>query len=173
MLKDYRRKLVTADAMFKVAFQDSALLLVLCRSLPESFTTTIDIISAQHNLTIMQKLRYLEEKEVRNQQNAAERAQAVFQKTSKNVSPQKYRSHKASLSFSGFGHSTKSRPKCRLCNGGHFLRECPNIEKARDLLIEYKAQTNKKILSSTNSSKLPTKATVSKRNKETDEAYGA
>jgi hypothetical protein len=79
-LKDYRRKLVAADALFNEAFQDSALLLVLCRSLPESFTTTIDTFNAQLNLTVKQKLKFLEEKEIRTQQRLTNRLTQRFER---------------------------------------------------------------------------------------------
>ncbi|KAG9379184.1 hypothetical protein A1F94_009540 [Pyrenophora tritici-repentis] len=57
----------------KSAYKDSALLLVLIRSLPKEFKTTIDTLNAQLNLTVEQKLKFLEEKEVRDQQDANEK----------------------------------------------------------------------------------------------------
>ncbi|KAI1579629.1 hypothetical protein PtrEW4_000488, partial [Pyrenophora tritici-repentis] len=60
---------------------DSALLLVLIRSLPKEFKTTIDTLNAQLNLTVEQKLKFLEEKEVRDQQDANEKALPAFRKT--------------------------------------------------------------------------------------------
>jgi hypothetical protein len=65
-LKDYRRKLVAADADTNRAYKDSALLLVLIRSLPKRFGTTINTLNAQLSLTVKQKLKFLEEKEVRD-----------------------------------------------------------------------------------------------------------
>ncbi|KAA8627040.1 Retrotran-gag-2 domain-containing protein [Pyrenophora tritici-repentis] len=82
-LKDYRRKLVAADADTNGAYKDSALLLVLIRSLPKEFKTTIDTLNAQLNLTVEQKLKFLEEKEVRDQQDANEKALPAFRKTEK------------------------------------------------------------------------------------------
>ncbi|KAI0568360.1 hypothetical protein Alg130_12054, partial [Pyrenophora tritici-repentis] len=63
------------------AYKDSALLLVLIRSLPKEFKTTIDTLNAQLNLTVEQKLKFLEEKEVRDQQDADEKALPAFRKT--------------------------------------------------------------------------------------------
>ena len=175
MLKDYRRKLVAADAAFNGVYQDSALLLVLCRSLPESFTTTIDTFNAQLNLTVKQKLKFLEEKEIRNKQKADEQAHAAFRKTDKYIPPQKRRSHRTSLSSSDSEPRARSRLECRLCDECHFLRKCPNLGKARELFKEYRAQTRKKKkTSSTTSSKLPAKTTTQKSwNKKTGKAYGA
>ncbi|KAF1935528.1 hypothetical protein EJ02DRAFT_516388 [Clathrospora elynae] len=70
-LKD-QRKLVAADADTDETYKDSALLLVIIRSLPKIFGTTIDTLSAQINLTVEQKLKFLEEKEVRDQQDTNE-----------------------------------------------------------------------------------------------------
>ncbi|KAG9389228.1 hypothetical protein A1F94_002121 [Pyrenophora tritici-repentis] len=67
----------------KSAYKDSALLLVLIRSLPKEFKTTIDTLNAQLNLTVEQKLKFLEEKEVRDQQDANEKALPAFRKTEK------------------------------------------------------------------------------------------
>lgn len=171
MLKDYRRKLVAADPAFNGAYQDSALLLVLCRSLPEAFTTTIDTFNAQLNLTVKQKLKFLEEKEIRNQQKADEQAHAAFRRTDKYIPPQKRRSHRTSLSSSDSEPRSRSRLECRLCDERHFLRECPNFEKARELLKEYKARTKKKTSSST---KPPAKTTLQKSwNRKAGKAYGA
>ncbi|PWO17091.1 nuclear pore complex protein Nup107, partial [Pyrenophora tritici-repentis] len=64
-------------------YKDSALLLVLIRSLPKEFKTTIDTLNAQLNLTVEQKLKFLEEKEVRDQQDANEKALPAFRKTEK------------------------------------------------------------------------------------------
>ncbi|PZD22918.1 hypothetical protein A1F97_11300, partial [Pyrenophora tritici-repentis] len=70
-----------ADADTNGAYKDSALLLVLIRSLPKEFKTTIDTLNAQLNLTVEQKLKFLEEKEVRDQQDANEKALPAFRKT--------------------------------------------------------------------------------------------
>ncbi|KAI1588243.1 hypothetical protein PtrEW7m1_000712, partial [Pyrenophora tritici-repentis] len=50
-------------------------------SLPKEFKTTIDTLNAQLNLTVEQKLKFLEEKEVRDQQDANEKALPAFRKT--------------------------------------------------------------------------------------------
>ena len=71
-LKDYRRKLVSVDADTNRAYKDSALLLILIRSLPLSFRAIIDTLNAQLNLTVEQKLKFLEEKEVRDKQDTNE-----------------------------------------------------------------------------------------------------
>ncbi len=64
-MKDYRHKLGAADTNAKTAYNDTTLLLVLIRSLPKSFKTTIDTLNAQSSLTVDNKLKHLEEKESR------------------------------------------------------------------------------------------------------------
>ncbi|KAF7567667.1 hypothetical protein PtrM4_142580 [Pyrenophora tritici-repentis] len=98
-LKDYRRKLVAADADTNGAYKDSALLLILIRSLPTRFRTTVDAVNAQLNLTVEQKLKFLEEKEVRDQQDANEQALPAFRKAYKYV-PLHKRGDKDLLSLS-------------------------------------------------------------------------
>jgi hypothetical protein len=64
-LKDYRRKLGAADTNAKTAYNDTVLLLMLIRSLPKSFETTIDTLNAQSSLIVNNKLKHLEKKESR------------------------------------------------------------------------------------------------------------
>jgi hypothetical protein len=53
-----------ADANTNRASKDSALLLILIRLLSLNFRTIINTLNAWLNLTIKQKLKFLEEKEV-------------------------------------------------------------------------------------------------------------
>ncbi|KAI1690371.1 Retrotran-gag-2 domain containing protein [Pyrenophora tritici-repentis] len=128
-LKEYRRKLVAADADTNGAYKDSALLLVLIRSLPKEFKTTIDTLNAQLNLTVEQKLKFLEEKEVRDQQDADEKALPAFRKTEKYVPPYKRRNHKSSPLSSDSESGTKFMVQCFLCDGAHGVRDCPRRER--------------------------------------------
>ena len=80
---------MSADADTNGAYKDSALLLILIRSLPRRFETTIDTLNAQLSLTVEQKLKFLEEKEVRDKQDPNEQALPAFQKAQKYVPPHK------------------------------------------------------------------------------------
>ncbi len=64
-LKNYRHKLRVVDTNTKTVYNDAILLLVLIRSLPKSFKTTINTLNAQSSLTVDNKLKHLEEKESR------------------------------------------------------------------------------------------------------------
>lgn len=169
-LKDYRRKLVSADTDTKGAYKDSALLLVLIRSLPVRFRTTIDTLNAQLNLTVEQKLKFLEEKEVRDQQDANEQALPAFRKAHKQV-----RQHKRGnrdLSPNSEPDATSSI-QCYLCDKPHYMRDCSKLAKARKLLRVYEAEKKqrKKKLSSPKLSELPFEPRRS--NIRTGKAYGA
>ncbi|KAG9378492.1 hypothetical protein A1F94_010261 [Pyrenophora tritici-repentis] len=72
-LTEAMEELEIAETDKHTKIRDSALLLVLIRSLPKEFKTTIDTLNAQLNLTVEQKLKFLEEKEVRDQQDANEK----------------------------------------------------------------------------------------------------
>ncbi|KAI1507677.1 hypothetical protein Ptr86124_013394 [Pyrenophora tritici-repentis] len=148
-LKDYRRKLVAADADTDGAYKDSALLLILIRSLPTRFRTTVDTVNAQLNLTVEQKLKFLEEKEVRDQQDANEQALPAFRKAYKYVPPHK-RGDKDLLSLSSDSEpGATSGIQCYLCDQPHYMRDCSKLGKARQLLKEYeveKKQRKKKSL---------------------------
>ncbi|RKF79394.1 hypothetical protein GcM3_056044, partial [Golovinomyces cichoracearum] len=64
-LKQFRRKLGAANPDMKNAYTDQALFLVLTRSLPQEFISTIDIIDVQVSMTVDEKLKHLEAKELR------------------------------------------------------------------------------------------------------------
>jgi hypothetical protein len=169
-LKDYRRKLVLADADTNGAYKDSALLLVLVRSLPPSFRTTIDTLNAQLNLTVEQKLKFLEEKEVRDKQNTNEQALPAFRKAQKYVPPHKRGNGDLS---SDSEPSATSGIQCYLCDEPYYMRDCSKLVKARKLLREYEAE-KKRRKKKPFPPKLP-KPPVKPRksNKRTGKAYGA
>ncbi|RKF65444.1 hypothetical protein GcM3_121020, partial [Golovinomyces cichoracearum] len=64
-LKQFRRKLGAANPDMKNAYTDQALFLVLTRSLPQEFVSTIDGIDVQVSMTVDEKLQHLEAKELR------------------------------------------------------------------------------------------------------------
>jgi hypothetical protein len=122
-LKDYRRKLGAADVNAKTAYNDAALLLVLIRSLPKSFETTIDTLNAQSSLTVDDKLKHLEEKESRMK---VDTEQAHAARARPYVIPHRRDSTSE--------RSVSPRSNCYLCDGKHWMRNCPEIERARKLI---------------------------------------
>jgi hypothetical protein len=107
-LKDYRCKLGAVDTNAKTAYNDAALLLVLIRSLPKSFETTINTLNAQSSLTVDNKLKHLEEKESRikvdTEQAHTARACLYITLHQRDSTPEQ------SVSLCG---------NCYLCNGKH------------------------------------------------------
>jgi hypothetical protein len=82
--KDFRCKLTAADANLKNTYNDEALFLILSRSLPTEYATTIDTLAIQSTMSVDDKLKHLEAKEVRVQeQTAKEHAHAAFKSSNK------------------------------------------------------------------------------------------
>lgn len=134
-LKGYRRKLGAADENARNAYNDSALLLVLIRSLPKEYETTVDTLNAQSSLTVEAKLKHLEAKQIRLQrEEQAHPASEVKSKygSGKYVPPQR-RERQDSTSSSG---NTTSDYTCYLCDEKHFLRNCPSLKYARKAVQE-------------------------------------
>jgi hypothetical protein len=176
-LKDYRRKLVSADADSNGAYKDSALLLILIRSLPKRFETTIDTLNAQLSLTVEQKLKFLEEKEVRDKQDTNEQALPAFRTAKKYVPPHK-RGNKDFPSSSDSEPTTKSSIQCHLCDKPHWMRDCPKLVKARKLLREYEAEKKQRKKKPSPPKPPPSKlpeppVKPRKSDKRTGKAYGA
>jgi hypothetical protein len=161
---------VSADADTNRAYKDSALLLVLIRSLPPNFRTTIDTLNAQLNLTVEQKLKFLEEKEVRDKQDTNEQALPAFRKAQKYVPPHKRGNGDLS---SDSEPSATSGIQCYLCDEPHYMRDCSKLVKARKLLREYEAE-KKRRKKKPSPPKLPEPPVKPRKsNKRTGKAYGA
>ena len=128
-LKDYRSKLGAADLNAKNAYNDLALLLVLVRALPKEYETTIDTLNAQSTLTVDDKLKHLEAKQMRLQQDE-EHAHPAFKiksKSNKYVPPHQRGRSATQDSTSSSGDAAASNYTCHLCQKDHFLRHCPYL----------------------------------------------
>jgi hypothetical protein len=140
-LKDYRRKLAAADAKTKEAFSDSALLLVLIQALPPAYEVTIDTLNAQSSLSTEERLKHLEQKELRLR-DTEEHAHPAFRakKSDKYMPPHRRessgRGRKRRDSSSSSSGNTTSDYVCYLCNDKHFLRHCPYIKIAQKAVRE-------------------------------------
>ena len=87
-LKEYRRKLGSADKAMKNAYLDSTLFVMFARSLPEQFTGVLDGFLSQENMDLDTKIRKLAEKEDLLKSVAEERANAAW-KSKKITSPKR------------------------------------------------------------------------------------
>jgi Reverse transcriptase (RNA-dependent DNA polymerase)/gag-polypeptide of LTR copia-type len=130
-LKDHRRKLAAAKPSAGNAYDDDALLLVLIRALPTEYKVTIDTLNAQRSLTVDERLQTLEAKYADIQEE--EHAHPTFRvkkHDGKYVLPQ----HRARQDSESSSDNAK-RYECHLCGqSGHFLRHCPDLEKARRII---------------------------------------
>jgi hypothetical protein len=124
-LKDYRRKLVNANAGMSSTYPDEALLLILIRSLPSSYSSTVDTLNIQTTLSVDDKLKFLEEKEIRLNEETDEHGHAAF-RARKYVPP-----HQRSSSGSSNDEGHKHTGQCYLCNRKHMARDCPYLEIAK------------------------------------------
>ncbi|KAF5207339.1 hypothetical protein FRX31_003074, partial [Thalictrum thalictroides] len=138
-LKEFRRKLGVANPDMRSAYNDVALFLVLSRSLPDEYTSTIDSLDVQSVLTVDEKLKHLEMKELRLKASS-EHAHASFKQKSKKFVPIQHR--KDYSSSSDGAESSSSR--CILCGEEkHWLRRCPHLLSAQKFI---RAEKNKKVI---------------------------
>lgn len=154
-LKEYRRKLGAANPAFKDSYRDEALLLVLTRSLPSEYQTTIDAMSVQSTLAVEDKIKYLTAKELSIQET--EQAHTASRKY---VIPNRRRdSRGSSPPIQQDRGETANTYTCHLCEQeGHFLRDCKDLALAQALIRKhYRAQRRKTTLKKT------TKVSFSKR----------
>ncbi|KAG9384357.1 hypothetical protein A1F94_003904 [Pyrenophora tritici-repentis] len=130
------KNLVQHCQIATATYKDSALLLVLIRSLPKEFKTTIDTLNAQLNLTVEQKLKFLEEKEVRDQQDAneklfqhSERRRSMFRLTGVEIIRTRH-----------YRLTPNLVPNSR--SNASFVMEPMAYETAQDLLVKTPKQRN-------------------------------
>src|SRR4030088_623869 len=122
-LKDFRRKLTAADANLKNTYNDEALFLILSRSLPTEYATTIDTLAIQSTMSVDDKLKHLEAKEVRVQeQTAKEHAHAAFKSSNKYRPPQRrYNNSSSDDSTDDSSARIPRKSTCYLCDSTeHF-----------------------------------------------------
>ena len=131
-LKEFRRKLGAANPNMRMAYTDESLYLVLQRSLPPEYTTTIDGLIIQTSLTVEERLKHLESKENR-MKASVDQAHASFKPRDREFIPSQ---HLKNYSSSSEG-AESSRGKCLLCDSRkHWLRKCPHLEYARNSVKE-------------------------------------
>ncbi|KAI0996954.1 hypothetical protein K3495_g11227 [Podosphaera aphanis] len=129
-LKDYRRKLISADKSLRNTYPDKFLFLILTRKLPKSFTTVLDGFRTQQQLTLDEKIRILQEKEEdkREESYAAFRFQQPSRRRS-DVSMQ----------------DAPDIQECYLCESEiHLLRNCPYMERAKSYTRELREKDEKR-----------------------------
>ncbi|KAI0991596.1 hypothetical protein K3495_g16591, partial [Podosphaera aphanis] len=128
-LKEYRRKLISADPIMRNAYPDAALFLILTKSLPSAFKATTDGFRLHNQMSVDEKLRILNEVEedIRSQ---SEKALVARQKKFK-------KSKKARPNQDSESDSDNPGYSCYLCKNVHIVARCPRLETAARLLKEH------------------------------------
>lgn len=140
-LKEYRRHLGAANAKAKDIYNDDALLLILTRALPEEYRNVIDILHIQTNLSIEDKIKHLQAKELRLQDNVEH---ANIARGGRYIPPHRRGSNSDS---DRMDVDTPSRSKftCHLCREeGHMVRDCLQLPKAQRYLERCKVQRSRR-----------------------------
>lgn len=140
-LKEYRRKLIAANALMKNSYPDEGLLMIFTRTMPIEFRATIDVLKFQLTMTVDEKLKALYEVEERNKEANDKESEesAHIARGSKYIPPYRRNSNDSTGSDSRRKYNTV----CLLCDENHYIRNCPNIPRARKLILEYRKNQKK------------------------------
>ncbi|POS86677.1 hypothetical protein EPUL_002198, partial [Erysiphe pulchra] len=131
-LKKYRRKLYAVDKDAIGTYRDRALLLILIRTLPKQYTSTIDTLDAQPDLTVEEKLKRLQTKENRLASEDREDMALIGSHRNRGVKSSQFGNYLAEEgSDSGFA------PICYICDERHFVKSCPYMKIARTAVQEH------------------------------------
>jgi hypothetical protein len=126
-LKAYRCKVITADSNLKMTYPDTALFLILSRSLPSSFKPLTRVFVAQPILSIEEKINILVEHEIDMRDEGLITEKAHIAKSKSKVSKYCHR-------FSKFDSDEGNRINCHLCNRDHAFRFCSHVKLAGKLV---------------------------------------
>lgn len=145
-LKEYRRKVIAANAVMKNAYPDEALLLILTIALQKQgrYTAVVDGFMTQQSLTVDEKIKILQEKESRlgdmkPRSASKERANAAWRQ---HKEVYRHPNHQSRRSSDASDHSmTGVSRECFCCGSAdHFVADCEfqaaSREFARNLRID-------------------------------------
>ena len=134
-LKEYRRKLISANDIMKNAYPDGALLLVLTKKLPDIYKATTDGLRLHPSMSVEDKLKILYEVEEENKPKDESAHLARSGRSGKYVPPQRRRQGSADSSSSNRSYrNTRTSVECFLCGEDHWIRDCPRLSDAHTLL---------------------------------------
>lgn len=139
LLRNFRRKLITANSRMQNKYPDEALLSILMNSLPDNFQTTVDSLHLRDELTPEEKLDRLVQKEERSKEKAN-----IASRSHKMKSIQRRRGSDVSMKdHSPSERSVSPQGKCYLCKGNHYQRFCPYVLEIQDFAkLRSKSSTN-------------------------------
>lgn len=128
-LKEYRRKLISANTDMKNAYSDKALFLVMTRSLPVAYKPTVDTFRLAPSMDIEEKLRILHEVE---EDTKAETAMIARQHARR--APRHRSDSNSSANSNG----------CYLCGNNHTVRHCKYLGLARSIIRDVRRTNSSK-----------------------------
>jgi Reverse transcriptase (RNA-dependent DNA polymerase)/gag-polypeptide of LTR copia-type len=137
-LHELRRRVVTEDSSLKGAFTKAGLFQYLLAALPIDYSAIRDSLDTQPDVPIETKLKMLQSKEQRVQD----------EQTALVARQQSYRSERSSRSHGrfnppgGLNARSTSRPRqleCYLCGKDHFVKDCPIRDEMRQFVRERKS----------------------------------
>jgi hypothetical protein len=127
-LIEYRSKLIAANPAMRPVYTDTTLFTLFARKLPKMYKATTDGFRVVTSLTVEEKLQMLGDKEEETNEES-ESAHAAFHKkpTTRYIPPHRRNNSSGS----------ESPIACFFCEGDHFIRQCPRIDLARQLLKQH------------------------------------
>ena len=131
-LKEYRRKLVAADASMKTAYPDTSIFLILTVALRrhQEYSSILDGFLTQQSLTTDEKLKILMEKEDQLKGSTEEKAHAAWRH---NKGLYRKTSHNRRNSNDSDMSMKDSYDECFCCGGtDHFAAKCEFREASRE-----------------------------------------
>lgn len=135
-LKEFRRKIVAANAAMKNSYPDDALFLILTLALQKQgqYTAVIDGFLTQQSLTIDEKIKILQEKEARlDDSKVNERAHAAWRQHREVYRHPNHRSRRHSHSSDSDTSMNNLPTTCYCCGSAdHWVAECKYQAASRE-----------------------------------------
>jgi hypothetical protein len=128
-LKEYRRKLISADTAMRLAYPDAGIFLILTIALRkhQEYVAVLDGLLTQQTLSVDEKLKILVEKEAQLQVDTKEESANAATAWRKNPHPYRHPNHRLRRNSNGSDVSMRSMPdqECFCCGAtDHFAADC-------------------------------------------------
>jgi hypothetical protein len=136
-LKEYRRKLISADTAMRLAYPDAGIFLILTIALRkhQEYVAVLDGLLTQQTLSVDEKLKILVEKEAQLQVDTKEESANAATAWRKNPHPYRHPNHRLRRNSNGSDVSMRSMPdqECFCCGAtDHFAADCEFQEASKE-----------------------------------------
>lgn len=138
MLREYRRKAISANSQLKLAYPDAALFHIFCKSLPNTYKPLTRAFIAQPSLSVEEKIDMLteHEMEMRHEEKTDDRAYAAKSKVK--ISKRRHQNLDSDS-------ESESQMKCYLCKESHPFQSCKHVKLAGKLLRRHLREKKKQL----------------------------